>query len=275
MPEERVSVVAVAQAAAVVDDVDRNLATLSRLVRTARDRGAEVVVTPELFATGYAPDRAWRHDGASVRSAIAEIARTHGVAVVGSTVDSTGDGATHRIAASLFDRSGDELLRVHKRHLFGPVEQQWMTPGDSIGEPIDWRASRWGMGICYDVEFPEFVRAQALAGAEVMLVPTAVPIVEAGVNDLGDAWHYSATQTSTLQLPARALDNGVVIAYANHCGDGFTGRSCIATPFGRNAVLLGEEEAVGVVRVSLMAIQRAREINTYLADSTSEARTRF
>jgi predicted amidohydrolase len=262
--------IGIAQGAAVIDDVDRNLATLDGLVRDAKLQGAEIIVTPELFATGYAPDRAWQHDGAAIRAALAGIARSHRIAVVASSVDTDGSdngtGARHRIAASLFDADGEELRRIHKRHLFGGTEQQWMTPGAAYGEPIRWGGTNWGIGVCYDVEFPEFARSLAGAGADILLIPTAVPTAEEGLDGMGDAWQYSASQISTLQVPARALENGVVIAYANHCGPGFTGGSCIATPFGRNAVLLGDEPGVAVVQVPDAAIPRARSINTYLDD---------
>ena len=202
--------------------------------------------------------------GRGIRAALAGIAREHRVGLAASSVDSVGDG--HHIAVSLFSPEGDELSRVHKRHLFGGVEQQWMVPAEAYGDPVGWRGSTWGLGVCYDVEFPEFARALSVAGADVLLVPTAVPTLEEGIDALGDPWHYSATQTSTLQVPARALENGVVIAYANQCGPGFTGRSCIATPFGHNAVLLGDEPGVALLRVPVAAIARARSVNTYLAD---------
>lgn len=260
----RAPAIGVVQAAAVIDDVDRNLDTLDALVGQAARESATTVVTPELFATGYAPDRAWRHDGAAVRAALAVIAARHRVMLAASSVDATDDG--HAIAASLFGPDGAELMRAHKRHLYGATEQRWMTPAEAYATPVALEGATWGMGICYDLEFPEFVRAQAAAGADIVLVPTAVPELEQGVEGLGEAWHYSATLTSTLQVPARALESGVVIAYANHCGPGFTGRSCIATPFGRHAALLGDEPGVAVVEIPLGAVRSARAVNTYLPD---------
>ncbi|MDJ0319522.1 nitrilase-related carbon-nitrogen hydrolase [Pseudarthrobacter sp. PS3-L1] len=298
MAAEKAFRVGIVQGIAIPGEIEANLATLRRLVMQAVEQGAQVVVTPELFATGYDPATAWQWDGASIRQQLAELARDLGVALVASTVDSTvdcaadsgagggsGEGAAvvpvtdlasddggsskeacHRIAASFFTPEGHELARVHKRHLFGPVEQEFMTPGAGYAEPFDWGGWRWGMGICYDVEFPEFSRFQAVRGAQALLVPTAVPELESGMPGRAAAWSYSATLTSTLQVPARALENGVYVAYANHCAEGFTGHSCIATPFGKNAVLLDRAEDVAVIELDAEALGVARTLNTYVGD---------
>lgn len=264
------SAIAIVQAAATIDDVERNLDTLDRLTARAAAAGADVVVTPELFATGYAPDRAWQHDGAEIRAQLSALARRHRVAVVGSTIDTqpqaTSDEARHRIAATFFGPDGAELLVAHKRHLFGPDEKRWLTPAQDYSRPILWRGLSWGLGVCYDVEFPEFARAMAHNGAHALLIPTAVPTIEHRVPDASDAWCYRSTMISTLQVPAHALDNGVVIAYANHCGTGFTGHSRIVTPTGGVAAAIDHGEAIAVTKVTKAAIDEARAINTYLGD---------
>ncbi|NUU32950.1 nitrilase-related carbon-nitrogen hydrolase [Arthrobacter sp. C9C5] len=271
--------VGVVQGAAVPGGIEENIATLRRLVAEAADLGARVVVTPELFATGYSPASAWQWDGVEIRGRLAALAREHGVALVGSTIDSPGgaqgdssarqdqaDRPIRHIAASFFDPHGEELVRVNKRHLFGAEEKAFITPGKGYAQPFEWEGWRWGMGICYDVEFPEFARSQAVSGAQVLLVPTAVPELEYRMTGRAGAWGYSATSTSTLQVPARALENGVFIAYSNHCGPGFTGHSCLATPFGRNAALLPGGDSVAVMEVDSAAIECARELNVYLND---------
>lgn len=253
-------IVAILQAEAVAGDVERNLATLATLAARAADAGADLVVTPELFATGYAPLLAAGIDGAPIRAELAALAARLGLAIVASA---PADGG---ITASFFDADGNELARVAKRHLYGAEERAAFAPAAAYGAPFAWRGITWGMGICYDVEFPEFTRDQALRGAEALLIPTAVPAFAVDAGDLDGAGGYDATLTSTLQVPARALENGLWIAYANHIGAGFTGHSCIASPFGHLSALLPSGEGVALQRAHREAVARARTANTYLTD---------
>lgn len=269
---EATATVGVIQAAARIGDIEANIGTLDRLLSQAASLSADIVVTPELFVTGYHPPTAWLHDGQAIRARLAALARHHAVALVASTVDEECSGQAapvRRISASFFSPSGEELARVHKCHLFGPQERQYFTPGQTYAPPVQWHGLRWGLGVCYDVEFPEFARIQAQQGAQALLVPTAVPELEdSGPAELNDATlSYSATLISTLQVPTRSLENGLYIAYANHSADGFTGLSCITTPTGRHATLLSRSEAgVGIAHVSSCAVDHARRLNTYLSD---------
>ena len=75
---------------------------------------------------------------------------------------------------------------------------------------------------------------------------------------------YNADLMSTLLVPARALENGVYVAYANHTGPNFTGLSCIASPYGTFLGMAGHDEELMFADVDPAEVQRAREINTYL-----------
>ncbi|MCY1159866.1 MAG: carbon-nitrogen family hydrolase, partial [Citricoccus sp.] len=141
---QRQTRVGIVQAAAVPGDVDRNLAVLERWVGEAAAQGADVVVTPELFATGYDPATAWTQDAEQIRDQLARLARQAGVGLVASTVDTAG-GSFH-ISASFFDPDDGEISRVRKRHLYGTTERKYFVPGDDYGLPVDWRGLRWGLG---------------------------------------------------------------------------------------------------------------------------------
>ncbi|WP_010524985.1 nitrilase-related carbon-nitrogen hydrolase [Nesterenkonia sp. F] len=229
--------IALLQAAAVPLDVDHDLAVVDAAAADAAARGAELLLTPELFPVGYAPARIRTEladaviDDAAAR--LAAIARRHGVALVHS-LPSHAD-PRRGITATLVDDAG-AVRAVHtKTHLFGPAEQEAFSPGQARPPLVKLGGLTLGLLICYEVEFPETVRDLAVRGADVVLVPTAL----AGC----------PTVARTL-VPARAVENGITVAYANHCGaeEGlvFDGESVIAGPDGAPAPRLeaGPEPAM-------------------------------
>ncbi len=252
---------AVLQAAGVVDAVEENLRRLDAFAARAAEQGAEILVSPELFATGYAPALVAGSDGPGIRAELAGIARRHGLALIGSTVDDTPDG--RYISASLFDGQGTELTRYRKSHLFGAEEQAVFSPGNDLPELVPLLGLTVALGICYDIEFPEFARSAAQRGADLLLIPTAVPAT-GNVGDRAPEHTYNADRISTLLVPARALENGVYIAYANHTAPDFTGLSSITSPYGTFLGLAGYGEELIVADVEQAEVRRARELNTYL-----------
>lgn len=253
--------IAVMQATAPVNDISGNLERVEEFVVRAGGRGAELIVTPELFASGYAPERVRDSDGAAIRAELARLARQHRIAIVGSSVERAGSGLF--VCASLFDHRGIELTRYRKAHLFGAEEKRVFTPGDDLPQLVVYRGVTMALGICYDIEFAEFARSAAERGAEMLCIPTAVP----ATGDIGGATPgltFNAERLSTLMVPTRALENGLYIAYANHAAPDFTGLSCIASPYGTVLAAAGRGEELLVAEVDGAEVTRARALNTYL-----------
>ena len=259
--------VAALQASAELNNPEANLALLRRSAARAAAAGADLIVTPELFATGYAPAQVRGSDGPAIRAELARIAVEEGLGVVASTVED--DGGTGYISASLFDESGRELLRYRKAHLFGDEERGSYAPGTGAPAVAEFRGLRIALGICYDIEFPEYARSAAGMGADLLCIPTAVP----ATGDVGGAvplLTYNAERISTLLVPARALENGVYIAYANHAVPDFTGTSVIASPYGTLLAQAGAGEELLFADIEPDEVLRARGINTYANDAQPE-----
>lgn len=200
----------------------------------ARSDGADVLVLPELFLTGYnlgaerAASLAEPVDGPAVLAA-REIARAAGIALCFGFPERVGDSVAN--AAVLIGADGDIVLRYRKTHLFGAIDRAMFGTTGQAFPVAAYRGVRIGLAICYDVEFPETVRLLALAGAEAVLVPTALMEPYAIV--------------ARAVIPARAYESQVYVAYANRCGEEaglrYVGLSCIAGPDGAVLAMAGED----------------------------------
>ncbi|UUU43021.1 carbon-nitrogen hydrolase family protein [Streptomyces sp. NBC_00162] len=250
---------ALLQSSGRLGDTAENLKALDEAVARAAQGGAGLLVTSEMFLTGYALEiqdiaaLAEPADGPSA-TAIGEIARRHGVAVLYGYPERAGEAVFN--AAQLIGPDGVPLANYRKTHLFGCFEQDAFTPGDTPVVQADLGGLRVGIMICYDVEFPENVRAHALAGTDLLLVPTAQM----------HPFQFVAEQL----VPVRAFENQMYIAYVNRTGpEGefeFVGLSCLASPDGvtRTRAGRGEELVFGEADPELLSASRAN--NPYLRD---------
>ena len=254
---------ALMQANARVLDVEANCAALEEAARTAAAAGAAVLVTPELFAVGYAPLRLRAElDPAglpAVRKTLAAIARRHGIGLVYS-LPSVAEAGSWHITSTLVDAAGVELLSYAKVHLFGDDERAAFSPAEAGPAVVDFNGFRTSMVICYDVEFPETVRAAALGGAELLLVPTALA--------------HGFESVPQILLRARALESQLTIAYANHSGteEGceFLGGSVIAGPDGSLLAAAGPGTEILYAEVNPDAARTARDVVPYLRERRPE-----
>lgn len=218
----------------------QNLGRLERACAEAAARGAEVLVTPEMFTTGYGLVPAElaglaEDPGGPTEAAVARIARRTGVAVAYGYPERAPGGVYN--AAALIGRRGAVAGRHRKAHLFGDFDRRLFLANPEPPAAFGFGPARVGLLICYDVEFPETVRGLTADGAGTVLVPTA--------NMTG----YQEVPRDL--VPRHARDNGCAIVYANYCGaDGafaYGGLSVICGPDGQvlaQAGPAGEELAI-------------------------------
>src|SRR5581483_11757261 len=226
------------QTVGVPTDIEANLKTLEQTAQAAAVAGASLLLCPECWLCGYnigsaVADLAEPHDGASGER-IAAIARHHRIAIAYGYAERESMSGHVYNAAQVFSPEGKRLAHYRKAHLFGPDERASYRAADCFEPPFEFEGFKFGLLICYDVEFPESVRSLALGGADVVLVPTA-----------------SADDAPTIPefiVPARSAENQIFIAYCNRAGvEGgmrFLGGSCLTGVDGRAIVSAGFGEAL-------------------------------
>jgi predicted amidohydrolase len=252
--------VAVAQFAPTADPA-ANLAVIDDLASRAAARGARVVVFPEYssyFEKELGPrfvEAAQPLDGPFV-SGLGKIAFRLGLHLVAGLVASTG---TERFSNTLVavGPSGSIVATYRKLHLydaFGQKESDWVVPGDiEAPETFEIDGLTVGLQTCYDIRFPEVTRMLVDAGVEVVLLPSEWvrgPLKE----------HHWRTLVT-----ARALENTVYIAAADHVPPVGVGNSLIVDPSGVVIASIGDEPGIAVAELSRDRLTEVRRVNPALA----------
>jgi len=200
--------IAVAQIACVLGDVPANLAKMEDFSRRAKNAGAELIIFPEASDTGYSMPVIRQHampwtEGAV--PALQAMAKELGLTIVSGVSERTGD----RIYNSqvFIDPRGEILAAYRKTHLFVCApndESTCYTPGEKF---VSVAASgfTFGLGICYDIRFPEVCRTLALEH-------------DANVFLISSAWPTPRAQHLRALAVARAIENQSYLVLANRAG---------------------------------------------------------
>lgn len=255
-------------------NLDDCLATIERSVRSARARGAELVVFPESALGGYvyephiagtpvpvgAPPAL--DAGSDVMDRLARIAGDT-VVCVGYTEE--GERGTHSSAVCL---NGDGVLGHHRKVHLPPAEVGLLEPGEGFSA-FDTPLGRIGMLICYDKVFPEAARELALDGAGIIASLAAWPVSRrtpaARMRRDREVRHFD------LLDEARAIENQVVWVSANQTGRfgrlRFPGHAKVVDPDGTVLAATGARHGVAVAEVdALTAIGTSRGDISHLGD---------
>jgi predicted amidohydrolase/dienelactone hydrolase len=212
-------VIAVAQLAIAIGEPDANRQAAAAAVAKAAAAGARLVVLPELCDSGYvfgddaekafaeAESLAAPADDSVTLRQWRSLAAEHHVVIVGGFCERGDDGRLHNSAA-VVDASGTRSV-YRKAHLWDK-EKLVFTPGDEQPPVVDVEFGRVGVVICYDLEFPEWVRLPALAGADLIAAPVNWPA----------ASHPDGERPAeVVKAQAAAATNGVFVAVADRCQD--------------------------------------------------------
>jgi len=267
-----------------VEDRETNVERALAGIREAAQQGAELVCLQELFAGPYFCqveearlfDLAEPVDGPTNR-AIAAAAAAARVSVLSSFFERRAAGLYHNTAV-LFGPSGETLGMYRKMHIPDDpqfYEKFYFTPGDLGFVSLDTGKLRVGPLVCWDQWYPEAARLTALAGAEILLYPTAIGWLPE------DKPVYGADNLNAWQTMQRshAIANGVFVVVTNRVGTEragdrsieFWGHSFICDPYGRVIAEAAEDASVLVADCDLGLIEQARRGWPFLRDRRIDA----
>ncbi|HDZ32794.1 MAG TPA: carbon-nitrogen hydrolase [Pseudoalteromonas sp.] len=265
------------------DNAQHNMAKSISAIREAAQKGAKLVVLQELHRSLYfcqtedvdVFDLAETIPGPS-SNALGELAKELSIVIVASLFEKRATGLYHNTAVVL-EQDGSIAGKYRKMHIPddpGFYEKFYFTPGDIGFEPIQTSVGKLGVLVCWDQWFPEAARLMAMAGAEILIYPTAI-----GWDPNDDIAEQTRQKDAwVISQRAHAVANGVPVISCNRVGhesdpsaqsDGiaFWGNSFIAGPQGE---LLAEanntDEQILVVEIDQKRSENVRRIWPFLRD---------
>ena len=245
----------------VVDNKEKNLETATLMIRDSVSENADFIVLPEMFNCPYSNDKfieyAEEEFESQTLNKISSLAKENGVYVLAGSIPEK-EGSKLYNASYLFDRNGEIMAKHRKMHLFdidvkGKItfkESDVLTAGNDF-TIANTEFGKIGIGICYDVRFPELARIMVENGALMLIYPGAFNMTT------GPA-HWE------LLFRSRALDNqvyciGVAPALNEDASYHSFGHSIIANPWGEIIAEADEKENLIISEIDLDEIKRIRE----------------
>jgi omega-amidase len=219
--------IAVAQISCVPGDLKTNLRQIRDFSTSAKARGVELIVFPEMVDTGYSMPVIQKHATPWSEGAVPELQRTAQRLAIGIVCGlSERDGESIYNSQVFIDASGKIAAKYRKTHLFAapPIEEhKCFAPGKEFSS-FSMGGLRVGLTICYDLRFPEVYRALAV-------------LDNVNVFIISSAWPLPRVEHLRVLATARAIENQSYVIIANRVGTDddvtFCGSSAIIDPYGK------------------------------------------
>jgi omega-amidase len=236
---------------------ETNFKKVSEYLTEAAENGAETIVLPEMWNTGYALTELESLADRSNRTVdfLKNFAKTHRVNIVGGSVSIIKEDGFYN-TMFVVNKDGELVSEYDKAHRFGLMDEHiHLQEGQGLGT-FELDGAVCGGVICYDIRFPEWIRAQTLNGAKVIFVPAEWP--EARI----DHWK--------ILLQARAIENQCFIVAVNRVGNDpkneFGGSSMVIAPWGEVRLDMAKKQGIGYADIDLDEVEEVRKRIPVFAD---------
>lgn len=241
--------------------VEQNYERAESFIREAAKKGADIIVLPEMWNTGYALEKLLEladANGERTKQFLGALSKELNVHIVGGSVAIEREGKFYNTAYT-YNKRGELVGEYSKAHLFKLMdEHKYLEAGDTMNRFALDDLQAAGV-ICYDIRFPEWLRSHALDGAKVLFVPAQWP------TERIDHW-------KTL-LQARAIENQCFVVAVNRIANkvqNFNGQSMVIEPWGEIVWTGGETEELAIIDVDFNKVDEVRGRIPVYADRRPE-----
>jgi predicted amidohydrolase len=238
------------------EDRATNFVRVRRFATEAREEGADLLVLPEMFATGFSLDTsitAEPSNGETPRF-MSELAAELELAIVGGYVQRRRDGRGANMALAV-DSRGKMLAEYAKAHLFSFMDEHLVHEPGAGPRPFPIHGIEIGCFVCYDLRFPEMFRLVADEAQVVVVIAS---------------WPSARQAHWDILLKARAVENQLYVVGVNRAGAGggleYEGGSAIIGPMGTTLAHAGEDEGLIFADIDADEVQRVRMEMPFLKD---------
>lgn len=230
---------------------EKNFAVADKYIEEAAKAGADVIVLPEMWNTGYAlNDLSSLADanGEKTKQLLMESAKQYGVNIVGGSVATKKEDGFYN-TMYVANRKGEIIAEYDKAHLFKLMDEHLFMNSGQKANLFEIDGNTYGGVICYDLRFPEWIRTHTLKGAKVMFIPAEWPKPRI------DHWQ--------ILLQARAIENQCFIVAVNRVGSDanneFNGHSMVVAPWGELLISGQSAEGIYYADLDLEEVDRVRK----------------
>jgi N-carbamoylputrescine amidase len=258
------------------DNIDENLDVVERLIRSAAQQGAQIILPQEMFAYPFfgnmncRPDYFdWAHPISTnpILDRMRALARDLHVVIPANVFERAGQAYFNTNVVIDVDGSDAGIYRKMHIPMGGPscYEKYYFSPGDTGFEPIDTAFGRLGCAICWDQWFPETARIMTLKGADILFYPTAIG------SDCHDHWETAMRGHSASNIiPVVAANRIGTETYDAHQTE-YWGGSFITDHRGAILAKAGDRETVIIAETDLAENRRARADWAMFRDRRTDA----